>query len=159
MRGECCWGMLWSVHMSSSRDVPAALVFVYDYHAGADTLLSRHFPASVAEGLHGPAVPVPEDVLWRYLLQLSSALTAVHDSGLAARFIHASKILVVGDHRQVQQCVCVCVCLCGHACMCVSVSASVSASASASVSVSVSASVSVSMSVSMSAYVCSLIVR
>ena len=127
MRGECCWGMLWSVHMSSSRDVPAALVFVYDYHAGADTLLSRHFPASVAEGLHGPAVPVPEDVLWRYLLQLSSALTAVHGSGLAARFIHASKILVVGDHRQVQQCVCVCVfvrarlyvCVCERVCECV----------------------------------------
>lgn len=85
----------------SSHDVPAALVFVYDYHAGADTLLSRHFPASVAEGLHGPAVPVAEDILWRYILQLSSALTAVHGSGLAARFIHASKILVVGNHRQV----------------------------------------------------------
>lgn len=87
--------------LCAACDVPAALVFVYDYHAGADTLLSRHFPASGSEGLHGPPVPLTEAALWQYVLQLSSALTAVHANGLAARFIAASKILVTGGHRQV----------------------------------------------------------
>lgn len=95
---------------------------MYDYHPGAETLLSRHFngpesqlpvnpdgtllfPTSGRGGMMGPGrgakqgVLMPERLIWSYIIQLSSALRAVHAAGLACRVIDPSKILLIGNSR------------------------------------------------------------
>ena len=42
---------------------------------------------------------VPEHVIWGYLVQLSSALRAIHANNLIARLIIPSKILLIGKNR------------------------------------------------------------
>ena len=103
----------------------AALVFVYDYHPGAETLLMRHFsgpdstlavspdgtllfPSNPRAGgvpnRHRPSghrSPMPERLIWSYIIQLSSALRTVHAAGLACRVIDPSKILLIGNSRWV----------------------------------------------------------
>lgn len=99
-----------------------SLVFVYDYHPGAETLLMRHFsgpdsnlpvnpdgslvfPSHPRAGgmlnRHRPGhrSPMPERLIWSYIIQLSSALRSVHASGLACRVIDPSKILLIGNSR------------------------------------------------------------
>ena len=101
-----------------------ALIFVYDYHPGAETLLMRHFsgpdstlsvspdgtllfPSNPRPGgvpnRHRPGhrSPMPERLIWSYIIQLSSALRTVHAAGLACRVIDPSKILLIGNSRQV----------------------------------------------------------
>ena len=73
--------------------VVLALVLVYDYHAGADTLLHKHF-------IH-KSLPLSEAVIWQYVIQLTSALRTLHHSGLAVRCIDMSKVLVLGSNRYV----------------------------------------------------------
>ena len=68
-----------------------ALVLVYDYHAGADTLLHRHFSQK--------SQPLSESLIWQYIIQLTSALRTLHHSGLAVRCIDMSKVLVLGSNR------------------------------------------------------------
>ena len=68
-----------------------ALVLVYDYHAGADTLLRKHF--------HQKSLPLSEALIWQYVIQLTSALRTLHHSGLAVRCIDMSKVLVLGSNR------------------------------------------------------------
>jgi len=63
-----------------------ALVLVYDYHAGADTLLHKHF--------NQKSLPLSEVLIWQYIIQLTSALRTLHHSGLAVHCIHMSKVLV-----------------------------------------------------------------
>ena len=83
---------------------------MYDYHPGAETLLMRHFsgpdsnlpvnpdgtlvfPSHPRAGgmlnRHRPGhrSPMPERLIWSYIIQLSSALRSVHASGLACRVI------------------------------------------------------------------------
>lgn len=94
-------------------------MFVYDYHSGADTLLSRHFsgPDSILPvnpdgslafsrpGMSGPSGRprhvglMPEKLLWSYIIQLSSAMRVIHSAGLACRMIDPSKILLIGNSR------------------------------------------------------------
>lgn len=98
-----------------------SLVFVYDYHPGAETLLMRHFsgpdstlPVSPDGTLLFPSNPrsgvpnrhrpghrslMPERLIWSYIIQLSSALRTVHAAGLACRVIDPSKILLIGNSR------------------------------------------------------------
>ena len=73
--------------------VVLALVLVYDYHAGADTLLHKHF--------NHKSLPLSEAVIWQYVIQLTSALRTLHHSGLAVRCIDMSKVLVLGSNRYV----------------------------------------------------------
>lgn len=68
-----------------------ALVLVYDYHAGADTLLHKHF--------NHKSLPLSEAVIWQYVIQSTSALRTLHHSGLAVRCIDMSKVLVLGSNR------------------------------------------------------------
>lgn len=44
-------------------------------------------------------VPVTEAVLWSYIVQLVSAVKAIHDAGMACRILEPSKILITGKHR------------------------------------------------------------
>ena len=70
-----------------------ALVLVYDYHAGAETLLHKHF--------NHKSLPLSEAVIWQYMIQLTSALRTLHHSGLAVRCVDMSKVLVLGSNRYI----------------------------------------------------------
>ena len=99
-----------------------ALIFVYDFHPGAETLLMKHFSGPDSNlgvgpdgsllfpstsrplGVHsrhrpGHRSPMPERLIWSYIIQLSSALRTVHAAGLACRVIDPSKILLIGNSR------------------------------------------------------------
>ena len=136
LSGDCCVvnfsGVVWTekIWCLSNRSLPlllllrlTALVFVYDYHPGAETLLMRHFSgpdSTLAVGPDGTLLfpsnpraggisnrhrpgghrsPMPERLIWSYIIQLSSALRTVHASGLACRVIDPSKILLIGNSR------------------------------------------------------------
>ncbi|XP_065911411.1 PAN2-PAN3 deadenylation complex subunit pan3-like [Dysidea avara] len=71
-----------------------SLVLVYDYHAGADTLLYKHF-----HPYNQKPSPLSESLIWQYIIQLSSALRTVHHNELAVRCIDMSKLLVLGSTR------------------------------------------------------------
>lgn len=43
--------------------------------------------------------PVEEDLLWSFIIQISNAMKAVHDRGLAFRIIDPSKILLTEKTR------------------------------------------------------------
>ena len=108
-----------------------SLVFVYDYHGGAETLKSRHFSSLSSAGSlasdgapatsppnHLPtSAPPPgaqpqtqprkgldEGFVWTYVIQLSSALRTIHAAGLAANTVDPSKILVTGRSKILLNC-------------------------------------------------------
>ncbi|KAF8820358.1 putative PAB-dependent poly(A)-specific ribonuclease subunit [Cardiosporidium cionae] len=84
----------------ATQDFPDApgdggcLVYVYDYYPNVITLEQAHFRS-----------PLPEPILWRYIIQIALALTHIHSAGLAARVIHPSKILVSYRYRIRLNCV------------------------------------------------------
>uniref|UniRef100_A0A8C9T2Y5 Poly(A) specific ribonuclease subunit PAN3 n=1 Tax=Scleropages formosus TaxID=113540 RepID=A0A8C9T2Y5_SCLFO len=97
-----------------------ALVFSYDFHAGAETMFSRHFSDATADsyftkrkwaGQHEPPPPrqhaglLPESLIWAYIVQLSSALRTIHTAGLACRVMDPTKILITGKTRLRVNCV------------------------------------------------------
>ena len=89
-------------YLNTSTDDKTAIIFVYAYHPLSKTLADEHFgptprylPPRHPQG--GPAVPEP--VLWSYMVQIASALRTIHGSGLAARVIDASKILLTSKMR------------------------------------------------------------
>lgn len=75
----------------------SSLIVVTDYHPMAQTLAEKHFAPS-RSGRAGSQV-VPENDLWGYLVQLASALKAVHEAGLAAQMVVASKVLLTSKNR------------------------------------------------------------
>lgn len=60
-------------------------------------------------GLNGPrghsAGLLPEGLIWTYIVQLSSALRAIHTAGLACRVMDPTKILILGKSRLRVNCV------------------------------------------------------
>ncbi|XP_059576170.1 PAN2-PAN3 deadenylation complex subunit PAN3 isoform X2 [Alligator mississippiensis] len=96
-----------------------SLVFAYDFHAGGETMMSRHFNDPSADayftkrkwGQHDGPLPrqhaglLPESLIWAYIVQLSSALRTIHTAGLACRVMDPSKILVTGKTRLRVNCV------------------------------------------------------
>lgn len=44
---------------------------------------------------------VQESLMWSYIVQLSSALRAIHSAGMAARTVDPSKIIVFDKTKQV----------------------------------------------------------
>lgn len=97
----------------------SSLVFVYDFHPGAQSLMSKYFQNSSVNGsssINGTngaingftpgARPyshqrsknlLPENLIWNFIIQLSSAIRTVHSAGLAVRCIDPTKILTIGD--------------------------------------------------------------
>ena len=78
----------------------SSLFVVSDYHPLSKTLAEHHHIG------HGRQVrgrssidQVSEIVLWSYVTQLASALKVIHNSGLAARVLDTSKVLVSGKNR------------------------------------------------------------
>ena len=78
-----------------------SLFFVYEYHPGAETLETK-FPAG--EKSRSGAY-VAEESLWSFLIQLVAALKTIHEAGLAARTVLASKVLLTGKNRVRINCV------------------------------------------------------
>ncbi|XP_037286439.2 poly(A) specific ribonuclease subunit PAN3 isoform X2 [Rhipicephalus microplus] len=105
-----------------------SMVFVYDYHAGAETLMNQYFSQPSVPTLNGFCSPIypqpsngltrpfshgkpalgslrqhagllPESLIWAFVVQLSSVLRTIHAAGLACRSFEPSKILVMGKSR------------------------------------------------------------
>ncbi|KAK5132366.1 hypothetical protein LTR08_009137 [Meristemomyces frigidus] len=75
----------------------SSLIVVTDYHPMSQTLAEKYFTPTRL-GRAGPPV-VPENDLWGYIVQLASALKAVHEAGLAAQTVMASKVMVTSKNR------------------------------------------------------------
>lgn len=84
------------------------MVFVYDYHPGSETLMSKHFSLDQLNGYadpfatdpvsprpyshqknnilrHQQSHKLPEPLIWNYIIQLTSALRLIHTSGKKSR--------------------------------------------------------------------------
>jgi PAB-dependent poly(A)-specific ribonuclease subunit 3 len=78
----------------------SSLILVTDYHPNSKSLADEHFkPTPRFHGRQPTSSHVPEQVLWGYLVQIASALKAIHGSGLAARLIIPSKVLLTSKNR------------------------------------------------------------
>jgi PAB-dependent poly(A)-specific ribonuclease subunit 3 len=78
----------------------SSLLFITDYHPCSETLSEHHVQRSYRNGHHkGNMHTISEHVLWSYIVQIASALKPIHSSGLAARIIHPSKILITSKNR------------------------------------------------------------
>ncbi|CDH54643.1 poly-specific ribonuclease [Lichtheimia corymbifera JMRC:FSU:9682] len=75
-----------------------SVIFVYQYHPGAKTLLSMYGMGNRSANGSAPTF-IPETTLWSYITQIASAMKKVHKAGLAVRSIEPSKILVTGKNR------------------------------------------------------------
>ncbi|GFR50636.1 hypothetical protein Agub_g12883 [Astrephomene gubernaculifera] len=83
-------------------DGVSALVFAHDFYPGAMTLAAAHLvPQMSAAGLVSAPQPPPEEVIWSYAVQITSALRAAHGCGLLLRpaCLHPSKVLLAGFGR------------------------------------------------------------
>lgn len=98
-----------------------SLIFVYDYHPGAETLLSKHFspdqmgacdlftsdnstprPYSHQKNnilRYQQTSKLPEPLIWNYIIQLTSALRLIHSSQLACRSLDPTKIILTSKNR------------------------------------------------------------
>ncbi|KAH7927228.1 hypothetical protein BV22DRAFT_1061477 [Leucogyrophana mollusca] len=80
-----------------------SLVVAYDYHPNAQTLYETHIKQKAPVFHQGRLQALPsnlsEDTVWTYIIQISSAIRAVHEAGLAVRMVDATKILVTGKNR------------------------------------------------------------
>ncbi|KAI7282375.1 PAB-dependent poly(A)-specific ribonuclease subunit pan3 [Hortaea werneckii] len=75
----------------------SSLIVVTDYHPLSQTLADKHF-AQTRTNRAAPQL-VPENDLWGYMVQLASALKAIHEAGLAAQTVSASKVLLTSKNR------------------------------------------------------------
>lgn len=76
-----------------------SLVMVYDFHPEATTIADEWLSPDAMNRRHQAGMPIPERVIWSYVIQIANALKAVHSAGLAVRNLDASKILITGKNR------------------------------------------------------------
>lgn len=101
-----------------------ALIFIYTYYPGAETLMSRHFKGSVSRSpndgsnnfwqgsqsssstssfggnkLTQKMGGMPERLIWSYVIQLTAAIRMIHSQGLCCRTLDPSKVLLIGNSR------------------------------------------------------------
>ena len=76
---------------------------VYEYHPNAETLFEAHIKAKAPQFQNGrlqaQSNRIQERTLWSYIIQITSAIKAVHDAGLAVRVVDPTKVLVSGKNR------------------------------------------------------------
>ncbi|KAK7688505.1 hypothetical protein QCA50_008043 [Cerrena zonata] len=81
----------------------SSLVVVYDYHPNATTLFENHVKAKAGQVSNGRGnrtqERIPERTLWSYIVQIASAVKAVHDAGLSVRVIDVTKVLITSKNR------------------------------------------------------------
>ncbi|TAQ85954.1 hypothetical protein B7494_g5721 [Chlorociboria aeruginascens] len=76
----------------------SSLIFVTDYHPLSKTLVEYHFTSTNRFGTR-VSTSVPEQTLWGYIVQLASAIKAVHAANLAVRCMEPSKVLLTDKNR------------------------------------------------------------
>ncbi|EIE79602.1 hypothetical protein RO3G_04307 [Rhizopus delemar RA 99-880] len=77
-----------------------SLVFVYDYHPCAKTLLQHYFRTPIFKASHSKTpLVISEKMLWSYIVQISSAIKTVHSAGLGCRNIELNRILTTRNDR------------------------------------------------------------
>uniref|UniRef100_A0A915DXG7 Pan3 pseudokinase domain-containing protein n=1 Tax=Ditylenchus dipsaci TaxID=166011 RepID=A0A915DXG7_9BILA len=82
-----------------------SFVFVYDFHPLAETLKTHYFGKGakdqhtlLSKHMAGPNFSgLPENVIWNYIIQMSSAIRYIHSCGLAIRFLDIKKLLISGS--------------------------------------------------------------
>ncbi|KAI1212791.1 uncharacterized protein F4807DRAFT_414463 [Annulohypoxylon truncatum] len=85
-----------TIEAFTTRDFnDSSLVFVHSYHPLSKTLAEHHFPSN----RFGRPQPIAEKILWSYLVQLASAIKAIHKAKLAARCIDLSKVILTDKNR------------------------------------------------------------
>ncbi|KAH0293523.1 PAB-dependent poly(A)-specific ribonuclease subunit PAN3 [Aureobasidium namibiae CBS 147.97] len=81
----------------------SSLIVVTDYHPLSQTLADKIFtPTARNPGVtlaRSPAIYVTDHELWGYIVQLASAIKAIHSIGLAARLMIPQKILITSKNR------------------------------------------------------------
>ncbi|KAF1811441.1 hypothetical protein P152DRAFT_398929 [Eremomyces bilateralis CBS 781.70] len=77
----------------------SSLIFVTDYHPLSKTLAEHHFQFPPRFAGRQVPTPVPEQTIWGYIVQIGSALKAIHSSGLAAQVIHTTKVILTSKNR------------------------------------------------------------
>ncbi len=89
-----------SVHLAftNSGFGDSSLIFVTDFHPNSETLAQKHFTPTSSR-FPSRHTQVPEHILWNYIVQIASALKAIHAENLAARIIEPSKVLLTGENR------------------------------------------------------------
>ncbi|ODQ79725.1 hypothetical protein BABINDRAFT_7936 [Babjeviella inositovora NRRL Y-12698] len=71
-----------------------SVFFAYDYYPLATTLREAHVSPVAAK-----VVPITEALLWSYCVQLTNALTAIHEKNLAARVLDMDKVIITTRNR------------------------------------------------------------
>lgn len=91
-----------TVHLAfaNSRFGTPSLFFVNDFHPLSETLAQKHFTQQnrYSNRSHSSS-QIPESTLWNYISQISSALKAIHDAGLAAKVIDPTKVILTSENR------------------------------------------------------------
>jgi PAB-dependent poly(A)-specific ribonuclease subunit 3 len=78
----------------------SSLIFVTNYHPLSKTMVEAHLTNTPRYGARaGGATPIPEQVLWSYIVQLASALRSIHAENLAAHCLDPSKVLLTSKNR------------------------------------------------------------
>lgn len=75
------------------------MIMVYDFHPDSTTLAEEWLNPDAITHRRQTGVPIPERVIWSYVIQLANALKAVHTAGLAVRCLDATKVLITGKNR------------------------------------------------------------
>jgi PAB-dependent poly(A)-specific ribonuclease subunit 3 len=76
----------------------SSLIFVTNYHPLSKTLVEHHFTNTNRFG-NRVSQAVPEPVLWSYIVQIASAIKAVHVANLAVRCMDPSKVILTDKGR------------------------------------------------------------
>ncbi|CAD6591551.1 MAG: PAB-dependent poly(A)-specific ribonuclease subunit 3, partial [Tremellales sp. Tagirdzhanova-0007] len=80
----------------------SSLILVYDFHPDSTTIWEEHMavdPPVRSMGRRRLGMPIRERMLWSYIVQIANALKAIHSSGLAARSLDPSKVMITGKNR------------------------------------------------------------
>ena len=80
------------VRLSRAFVQHGALFFLHDYCSGAQSIMQRYITPR-----GGPRLP--EKLIWSFIVQLMSAIRAVHASQAACRMIHPNYVLVTTGNR------------------------------------------------------------
>ncbi|KAL6720385.1 PAB-dependent poly(A)-specific ribonuclease subunit 3 [Lecanora helva] len=85
-----------SVHFAftTSKFGDASVIIVSDYHPASETLSEKYFSKSYPR----PGRSI-EDTMWSFVVQLASAIKAIHSANLVAGIIDRTKILVTDENR------------------------------------------------------------
>lgn len=76
-----------------------SLMLVYDFHPDSITIADEWLSPESVQRRRQAGSPVPERVIWSYVIQIANAIKAVHTAGLAIRSLDATKILITGKNR------------------------------------------------------------